>query len=580
MTLEILITIVVVVIVIFFILVVIVGIVGFFVFQQNKKFKKDLAKKEEDDKYKMYETTILNELGDKMDYSLSIQSVIDIVTRSLGDLIDYTTVSTMLIYPEKMVFNVDIKKNVSKIFVNDVRFKSINSISLLLGADFTNTKIEEKLLGSVLDDESKEQVGSFFNIPLVISGKVVGILTVADTRVGFYKKEEMTTLYKIAQQATQAVTRLQKLIDAENSKMNAMVVSMTEGVVMTDMDYKIIVVNPAAKRAVGLEDKKELLVSDFMGGLNGKFDLRDKIEESIKLEKVIFSDEISLPSGFYKIVVSPVRDNWKMLGSIIVFHDITREKEIEKIKEDFTSMIVHELRSPLDSIKKMVELMRTSEVNKTKRADCFQMIYGSSSDMLELINNLLDIAKIEAGKFQLTKQKSDIKKIVESRILFFDIAAKDAKVKIISCFGKEIPNDVEFDPHTISQVLNNLISNAIKFSKVNGSVTVQVLSHKKGESLEEEVKDSKINWFVKEDITDIPDSLLVAVTDNGIGISPDQINKLFNKFFQAKSIFVEKGGTGLGLAITKSIIDSHGGIVGVESIEGQGATFYFTLPIN
>ena len=100
----------------------------------------------------------------------------------------------------------------------------------------------------------------------------------------------------------------------------------------------------------------------------------------------------------------------------------------------------------------------------------------------------------------LMKQKSDIKKIIESRILFFDIAAKDAKVKLASCFGKNIPRDVEFDPHTISQVLNNLISNAIKFTKENGNVTVQALFHKKGESLEKEAKDSGINWFIKKDI--------------------------------------------------------------------------------
>jgi signal transduction histidine kinase len=553
---------------------------GVFVFRQNRKFKSDLVKKEEDARYKMYEITILNELGDKIDYSLSVQNIIEVITKYLSEFINYSSVSYMLFLPEKITYKVNLKESVSHKFVDKIRAKMLDSISVLLNTDFRDKKVEEILLGTAINEELCEQVGSFFNIPLVISGKVVGILTVANTRNGFYKREEMATLYKIAQQGAEAVTRLQRVIDSENSKLNAMVTSMAEGVIMTDMDYKILVVNPAARRAVGLENKSDLSVSDFMEGLNGKFDLRDKIEESIRLDKVFLSDEVFLPSGFFQIAVSPVKYNWRTLGCVVIFRDITREKEVEKIKEDFTSMIVHELRSPLDSIKKMVELMRVSEIKKAKRLECFQMIYGSSSDMLELINNLLDIAKIEAGKFQLTKQKSDIKKIVESRILFFDIAAKDAKVKITSCFGKDIPNSVEFDPHTISQVLNNLISNAIKFSKVNGSVVVQILFHKKGGGLKKEADDSGINWFIKNDILDIPDSLLIAVTDSGIGISLDQINKLFNKFFQAKSIFIEKGGTGLGLAITKSIIDSHGGAVGVESIEGQGSTFYFTLPIN
>lgn len=567
------------IIVIFFIFVAIVG-VSIFQHQQNKKFRSDLAKKEEDAKYKMYEIAILNELGDRIDYSLNVQNIIEVITRSLSDFIDYNVVSYMLLLPEKIIFKANLKKSVSRKFIEDVKIKMTDSISVLLNTDFKNKKIEEILSGAVLKEESYDQVGSFFNIPLVISGEVVGLLTVADDKAGFYKKEEMAVLYKIAQQAAQAVARLQRVVDSENNKLNAMVASMTDGVVMTDMDYRILVVNAAVRRAMGLENKSNLSISDLMAGLSGKFDLRDKIEESIRLDKVFISDEVSLLTGFFQIVISPVNDNWKKIGCVVIFRDITREKEVEKIKEDFTSMIVHELRSPLDSIKKMVELMRVSEVKKAKRAECFQMIYGSSSDMLELINNLLDIAKIEAGKFELVKQNSDIKKIVESRILFFDIAAKDAKVKITSYFGKNIPDSVEFDPHTISQVLNNLISNAIKFSNANGSVIVQVLFHKKGKSLKEEVKDSGINWFIKNDIADIPDSLLVAVTDSGIGISPDQINKLFNKFFQAKSIFVEKGGSGLGLAITKSIIDSHGGVVGVESVEGKGATFYFTLPIN
>ena len=349
---------------------------------------------------------------------------------------------------------------------------------------------------------------------------------------------------------------------------------------MTDKDFRILVVNPAAKKALGFEADKDLSITDISSSLLGKFDLKGEIEESVRLEKVFISEEISLQSSFFQIIVSPVRDIWKMLGCVVVFRDITREKEVERIKEDFTSMIVHELRSPLDSIKKMIEMMRVSEVKKSQRLECFQMMYGSSSDMLELITNLLDIAKIEAGKFALAKQKSDIKQIIKSRILFFDIAAKDAKVKLASCLRKDIPDEIEFDPRTVSQVLNNLISNAIKFTKENGSVVIQALLHKKGESLEKEAKESEINWFIKKDLKDMSDSLLVAVTDSGVGIAPDQINKLFNKFVQAKSVFVEKGGTGLGLAITKSIIDSHGGIVGAESIEGKGSTFYFTLPIN
>lgn len=563
--------------IIFFIL---IAIAAFFSFLDNRKFKKDLVKREEDAKHKMYEIAILKELGDRIGYSLNIQNIVEVITGSLRQFIEYSAVSYMLFDPEKIIFKVHLEKSVSRRFIDDIKAKMMASIFVLLNNDFKNVKTEEILSGAILNDELNFQVRSFFHIPLVIAGKVVGLLTVADSKAGFYKEEEMTVLYKIAQQAAQAVTRLQDVVQSEQSKLNAMVASMTEGVVMTDMDYRILVVNPAARHALGLENKSDLTIFDFIDGLSGKFDFRGKVEESVKLDQIFLSDEVVLESGSYQMAVSPVKNNGKILGCVVIFRDITHEKEVEKIKEDFTSMIVHELRSPLDSIKKMIELMRVSQVKKAKQEECFQMIYGSSSDMLELINNLLDIAKIEAGKFALTKIPSDIKEIIQSRVLFFDIAAKDAKVKLTSQVAKDVPDKIDFDPHTISQVLNNLLSNAIKFNKEAGSVVVQALLHKKEQGTATEAKEAGINWFIKNDIVDLPDSLVVAVTNTGAGIAPAQINKLFNKFFQVKTVFAQKGGTGLGLAITKSIIDSHGGVVGAESIEGQGATFYFTLPIN
>jgi len=558
----------------------IVAVAEFFVLHKNRKLEKDLVRREEETKSKLYEMEILRELGDKMGYSLNVQTVVEVIIKSLHDIVDYTVVSYMMILPEKIIFRSYVEKPVFRNFINGVKEKMLDSASAILKTDIKNMAVEETLWGTVTEEKSDQQVGSFFNIPLIISGKVAGILSISDIKPGFFNEEEMNAVESATKQVTDAVTRLQGVVEAEKSKLNAMVASMTEGVVMTDTDYQVLVVNPTAKRAMGFEDRQDLSLSDFAGGLNGKIDLHDKIEESIRLDKIFFSEEISLPSGFFKIAISPVKDSWRTLGCVVVFHDMTREKEVERIKEDFTSMIVHELRSPLDSIKKIVELLRASAIKKAKQAEYLQMVYGSSSDMLELINNLLDIAKIEAGKFALTKKPSDIKQIIKERVLFFDIAAKDANVKISSQLGKDVPDKVEFDPHTVSQVLNNLISNAIKFNKQDGFVVVQALLHKNGASLEREAIDAGISWYIKNDIADIKDSLLVAVTNSGAGIAPDQMDKLFNKFSQVRTVFTEKGGTGLGLAITKSIIESHGGTVGAKSAEGQGATFYFTLPIN
>ncbi len=562
--------------IIIFIILGIIGVVEFFVFQKNRRDKKDLVKREEDTQYKMYEIAVLNELSEKMGYSLGVQNVIEVIIKTLPDFIDYTAVSYMILFPEKINFRTYVKETISSKFISEIKEKMLS----FLGENFRRVAIEEKIWGANINDESKEIVKSFFNIPIEINGNLVGLITVASTKDNFYKEKQIATLQKIASSAVGAIRRLQNVVETENSKMNALVASMTDGVVMSDMDYRVLVVNPAAKKAAGLENKNNLSLSDFADGVKDKIDLKDKIEEGIRLDKIFVSEEVLLAERFFKIVVAPVKDKQKTLGCVIVFRDMTHEKEVQKIKDDFTSMIVHELRSPLDSIKKIVELMRSSAMKKAESTNCLQMVYGSSSDMLELVNNLLDVAKIEAGKFSLTKQPSDIREIINGRMMFFDIAAKDANVRVTSKISKDLPGSVLFDSHTISQVLNNLISNALKFNKENGSIEIQALSHVKGESLQKEAKGAGISWFIKKDTLDIPDSLLVAVTNTGAGIAEDQINKLFNKFVQVKTVFAQKGGTGLGLAITKSIIESHGGVVGAESTEGEGATFYFTIPIK
>ncbi len=567
-----------------FVLIIIIISVFVYIFLENKKYRIDVAKREAESRRKMYELSILKELGDRIGYSLNIQNIIDIITGSLHQFIQYSIVSYMFLEPEKIIFKLHLEKSVSRKFVDDIKNRMLGSLSALLNKDFKSSRIEEILSGVVLAEELEEPVRSFFNIPLVITGKVVGVLTIADTTSGLYKEEEMTILYKITQQASSAVSRLQEVVKIEQKKLSAMVFSMTEGVVMTDPDYRIMVVNPAAKKAVGLGDKKELTIFDFIDKLSGKFDFRGKIEESVKLDKIFLSEEVQLQGRFFQIATSPVKsdsEKGKILGCIVIFHDITEEKEVEKMKEDFTSMIVHELRSPLDVIKRAIDAIRFEKISKSKSSEYLQMIYKDSSGMLSLINNLLDMAKMEAGKFEISKRPSNIKQIVEGRVSFFGRSAKDAKIKLSAVFGEDIPESADFDPYSISQVLNNLISNAIKFSKEKGKIVVEVLFCKKGTDVLKQNQVVKKDWFLNGgDIDFIKDAdyLLVAVTDSGAGIPEAEMGSLFNKFSQAKSMFVKKEGTGLGLAVSKSIVESHKGAIGVKSIEGKGSTFYFVIP--
>jgi signal transduction histidine kinase len=445
------------------------------------------------------------------------------------------------------------------------------------------------LSGAILLEEVDEPVSSFFNIPLVIGDKVVGVLTVADTKSGLYKEEEMTILYKLIQQASKAVTRLQQVVKTEQEKVSAMVESMEDGVVMTDQDYRILVINPAAKRVIGLESKAEITIFDFIDNLGGKMDMRGRLEESVKLKKTFTSERFEIGGKYFQAFVFPVKTAMSLnaddvLGGVVIFHDVSHEMELERVREDFTSMIVHELRTPLSGIQKTSELLkRPVKKNATEQKAYVDLIYQSSSGMLDMVNDILDAAKLQAGKFEVNKEKADITDVIKNRIAFFNVSASERQIKLATILSGDVPTAVPLDIQRIKQVLNNLISNALKFSPEKGTITIGAFLHAEGGSVTEEAKKAKLAFpetLPEEVLKGVARSLIVTVSDVGPGLTGEQMAQLFNKFKQINNAtFVSKiKGTGLGLAIAKGIVESHGGSIGVTSKVGVGSTFYFVLP--
>lgn len=573
-------------------------VVAVYLFLKNLKLKKDIALKEikieersKEMDSKMYELAILKELGDRVGYSLDVHQIIDVITGSLHQFINYSAVSYMLLEPEKVLFKIHLEKSVHRDFINEVRDRMLKSLGALLDKEFKENQVEELISGAIVIEDVKETVQSFFNIPLVIAGKVVGVLTVADTRSGLYKESEMTILYKITNQASQAVTKLQEVVATEQSKLNAMVLSMTDGIVMTDLDYRILVINPAARRALSMDEKKEVTIFDFIDNLGGKFDIKGRLEESVKLKKEYSSERILLGEKFFQIFVLPVKSvsilgQESINGGVVIFHDVTSEVEIENLRKDFTSMLVHELRSPLDGIKKISEVLRNKKIKLEPRGydEYIELIYKNSSGMLELVNDILDVAKIEAGKFDIKKQEGDIKKTIEDRVNFYSISASSSNIHLSVSFGPNIPEKMMFDTEGIEHVLSNLISNALKFTEKDKEVKIITFLHNKNKDINEESRLASydgINPLPKE-LNSNESSIVVIVKDDGIGIKEEDIPHIFNKFKQLDtkdSIIKKQKGTGLGLVITKSIVEEHGGQVGVVSKIGVGSTFFFTLPL-
>lgn len=551
-----------------------------------RQLRRRLLQRELQMRRRMYELSILRELGERIGYSLNVQKIVDIITSSLGNLLPYSTVGYMLLSEdERVVFHVNLAESVNKNFVSAVRSRMLKAFATLLGKTFSDEDIDESVSGVITDSSGKKEVQSFFNIPIVISEHPVGILTVASTKTGLYRtSEEVEILYTIMSQASEAISKLQTVLEIEKGKLNAMVASMADGVLMVDTKNRLLVINPRAKDMLNIK-KTDATIFDILDATADQFDLRTKIEESLKTDELVIEKDVQLGKWIVQILITPVKDKkGTPLGTVVLFQDITKEKQLEKMREEFTSMMVHELRSPLTGIRSISTLLdkETIKSDAEKYKEFVRLISTNANSMLDLVNDLLDVAKLESGKFEVFKKPTDIRHVIAQRIASFQTVADESKVSILQNIMPETPQNIICDENKVSQVLNNLLSNAIKFSTTGGKIVVSGYVCKGIEDLAEAAEARSLGWYgVRHGAMCSGDSVVIAVSNTGMGIPQAEMPKLFNKFQQLSTAAVSgKKGTGLGLVIVKGIVEAHAGQVGVFSEEGKGATFFFSLPLQ
>lgn len=244
------------------------------------------------------------------------------------------------------------------------------------------------------------------------------------------------------------------------------------------------------------------------------------------------------------------------------------EKELERTKADFTAMLVHDLRSPLTGIKSVIEyfketIQQSVPLNQ-EQVSLFNSVDDSASRMLQLINDILDISKLESGNIHLDKQSVELHMIVNMIVRDFRIQFKKKDAIIELDFPDDLPH-VLADINRVGQVLMNLLSNALKFIKVGGRVSLKAKVIQESSFIENEVSE-----YVQ-----------VTCTDNGIGISQEELPFIFDRYKQASSAKkTQAKGTGLGLAVCKLIVEAHGGRIYAESEPGVRTSFHFTLPVS
>lgn len=521
---------------------------------KQRQNNREIQQRENLEKQRLYQISVLKQIQDKIGYSLDIEEIVDVITGSLRHLFPYSTVASILLKDKKLVLNIKVEESVNSNFLVEIKKTMLVSLATLLGN--LPTEIEQKVQGLPLDESKNLPVASFFNIPLVIGNDFVGLINVSSKEKHFYKEDEVTILYQIVDQASSALLKLKNVLETEKGKLMSMISSLVDGVFMVDTNQKLLIINAAAQTFLGLR-ASEPVFTDILVSLGSQYNLPDKINQSLNENKLIEEKEVTINDKIFQIFITPV----PKVGASVLLHDITVEKSVAAVKEDFTNMMVHELRAPLTAIKDSAELMveileEKGKVEKGEEQKFLGIIDQQSKNLLTQIGQVLDAAKIEAGKFMVNKVPSDIGKVVTDAVEPFLPEARKKQIYLTTEITSPLPK-VEVDSLKITEVLNNLISNSLKFTPVNGKITVSAGIESEG--------------------------LKISVKDTGIGIPEAEQKDLFSKYYQISTTphQLAKKGTGLGLYITKGIVEAHGGTVGVES-EGlnKGTTIYFTLPIT
>lgn len=339
-------------------------------------------------------------------------------------------------------------------------------------------------------------------------------------------------------------------LSQEKEQLSSILSSMADGVITLDRKGKILVTNPPSERFVqawyyeqGMEERE---------GEELPEQIKDLFKRVVNLEREQMT-EIELQGRNWVVVMTPLYNQANVRGAVAVFRDMTDERQHDKLRKDFIANVSHELRTPISMLQGYSEaIIDDIAGSEEEKKDIAQIIYDESLRMGRLVNELLDLARMEAGYVSLEKMDIDVDEFFNRVVRKFQGLSREREISL-NLVPPEKPMNVHADPDRLEQVMTNLVDNAIRHTDKGGSVTVSVQDQSGG--------------------------ILVEVTDTGTGIPKEDLPFVFERFYKAdKARTRGRSGTGLGLAIAKNIVDSHDGKISVHSKMNEGTTFSFSIP--
>jgi PAS domain S-box-containing protein len=401
-------------------------------------------------------------------------------------------------------------------------------------------------------DPNLPQPESLIAIALRNERRFYGVLWAAYNKQRIFTEADLRFISTLASQAALAVTNIRLFLTVEMSRrqLEAILNSTPDPVLVTDAANRLILANPAASHAFGLTIQK-----GERPGIEQTLQVRALNELLTSSSTERRSAEVAMPDGrTYLAMASAMTADSRTVGRVCILRDITQLKEIDTLKSDFVATVSHDLRSPLTLMRGYASMLEMAGDLNEQQKNYARMILQGVDNMAKLVNNLLDLGRIDFG-VGLQVESIPVLDIVERVTGSLQMQAVQKNISLGVEIPRDLPHAIEADQALLNQALYNLVENALKYTGKGGVVTIHL-----------QPTDS---------------SLTFAVQDSGIGIPEADIPRLFEKFYRGTNReALAQRGTGLGLAIVKSIAERHSGETWVESELGKGSTFYLQIPLT
>ena len=380
-------------------------------------------------------------------------------------------------------------------------------------------------------------------------------------------------------------------ITVNNSRSEAVFSSITEGILVTDQDGRILMTNRAFNRLFGVDRSGKGRMSVE---LIRNAEVQDAIEQTLSSGEATTQDMAlrGVPERNFDVHVAPIVQDGAGIGAVAVFYDITELRELERVRKDFVANVSHELRTPLTAIKGCADTLADGALSDQEAAERFVRTIINHSNRLEsLLSDLLDLSRLESGKLSVSREACPVSRIVDGATAAVRLFAEEKEISILPAVDTDVA--VRCDPELVEQALVNLLDNAVKYTPNGGSIRVAV--RELGEAPVDAAAFSRTASPAStyrplpssQQMLDlrVPEGesrgrIAIEVTDTGIGIPSDALPRLFERFYRVdKGRSRAMGGTGLGLSIVRHLMHAHGEDVYVTSELGKGSTFGITLTL-